>query len=101
MCVSKLVGGASTALMGSLTSWFHYGLTIRPYINVQPTIEDVTALPVTLGSGRETMSFCFVRIATDSGIVGYGEACDSFGCSYASVIATLVTDVFAPLLKEQ
>jgi len=44
------------------------------------------------------MSFFFVRVETEDGTVGYGEACDSFGCSYASVLAAIVTDVYAPLL---
>src|SRR4026209_697698 len=47
------------------------------------------------------MSFFFVRVDTDQGVVGYGEACDSYGCSYASVLTTLVDDVFAPLLVGQ
>ena len=47
------------------------------------------------------MSFFFVRIETDSGVVGFGEACDSYGCSYASVLKTIVDDVFAPLLLGQ
>jgi D-galactarolactone cycloisomerase len=44
------------------------------------------------------MSFCFVRIDTDEGLSGYGEVCDSYGCSYAAVVAAVVTDAFAPLL---
>lgn len=44
------------------------------------------------------MSFCFVEIITDDGMVGWGEACDSYGCSYASVVETVIADVFAPLL---
>ncbi len=47
------------------------------------------------------MSFFFVRVDTDAGIVGFGEACDSYGCSYASVLKTIVDDVFAPLLIGQ
>lgn len=47
------------------------------------------------------MSFFFVRIDTDTGVVGFGEACDSYGCSYASVLETIVDDVFAPLLVGQ
>ena len=51
------------------------------------------------------MSFFFVRVDTDAGadggVVGYGEACDSYGCSYASVLQTIVDDVFAPLLVGQ
>jgi len=58
----------------------------------------VTPIAVTHGTAREAMSFCFVRVETDDGTVGYGEACDSFGCSYASVLAAIVSDVYAPLL---
>lgn len=53
------------------------------------------------GTDRERMSFLFVKVTTDDGLVGWGEACDSYGCSYASVLATVVTDVFAPLLVGQ
>ncbi len=58
----------------------------------------VTPLPVTFATDREPMSFCFVRVDTDEGFTGYGEACDSFGCSYAGVVAAAIADVFAPLL---
>ncbi|GAA0240269.1 mandelate racemase/muconate lactonizing enzyme family protein [Cryptosporangium japonicum] len=61
-------------------------------------ITAVTPLPVTLGLGREPMSFCFLRIETDEGLTGYGEACDSFGASYAGVIGEIVSQVLAPLL---
>ncbi|MGE3589789.1 MAG: mandelate racemase/muconate lactonizing enzyme family protein, partial [Ilumatobacteraceae bacterium] len=47
------------------------------------------------------MSFFFVRVDTDAGVTGYGEACDSYGCSYGSVLATVVDDVLAPLLVGQ
>jgi len=61
-------------------------------------ITAVTPVPVTFPTEREPMSFCFVRIDTDAGVVGYGEACDSFACSYAGVVAAAVSDAFAPLL---
>jgi D-galactarolactone cycloisomerase len=61
-------------------------------------IRSVTPIAVTHGTDRETMSFLFVRVETDDGTVGYGEACDSYGCSYASVLAAIVTDVYAPLV---
>jgi len=64
-------------------------------------ITSVTPVPVTVPSGREPMSFCFVRIETDTGLVGWGEACDSYGCSYAGVLSTIVTDAFTPLLVGQ
>jgi D-galactarolactone cycloisomerase len=61
-------------------------------------IADVRPIAVTLDLDREPMSFFFVRIETDDGLVGYGESCDSYGCSYAGVLATVVDDAFAPLL---
>lgn len=64
-------------------------------------IADVRPICVTYGLDREAMSYLFVRIETDDGLVGYGEACDSYGCSYASVLATVITDAFAPLLVGQ
>lgn len=63
-------------------------------------IASVRAIPVTFPLGREPMSFCFVRIESDTGLVGYGEACDSYGCSYAGVLTTVVQDAFAPLLTD-
>ena len=75
----------------------HYGLTISP----EPIVTAVTARPATLAAGRETMSFLFVQIGTDTGVVGTGEACDSYGCSYASVVGQVVEEVFAPLLIGQ
>ncbi|MGZ4673784.1 MAG: mandelate racemase/muconate lactonizing enzyme family protein [Ilumatobacteraceae bacterium] len=65
------------------------------------TIVDLRPITVTFPLEREAMSFCFVRTETDTGLVGYGEACDSYGCSYASVLATVITDVFAPLVIGQ
>jgi L-alanine-DL-glutamate epimerase-like enolase superfamily enzyme len=63
-----------------------------------PKIVDVRPLAVTLELDREPMSFFFVRVETDDGLVGYGEGCDSYGCSYAGVLAAVVDDAFAPLL---
>jgi D-galactarolactone cycloisomerase len=62
-------------------------------------IQSVTPIAVTLELEREPMSFCFVRIETDTGLVGYGESCDSYGCSYAGVLAATITDAFAPLIE--
>lgn len=61
-------------------------------------IRSLTPIPVTYPLAREPMSFCFVRVETDSGLIGWGEACDSYGCSYAGVLATVITDAFAPML---
>lgn len=61
-------------------------------------IVDIRPVACSYGTDRERMSFLFVEVTADDGTVGWGEACDSYGCSYASVLATAVTDVFAPLL---
>ena len=61
-------------------------------------IASAEAFGFTFDHGREPLSYCLVRVVTDDGITGWGEACDSFGCTYASVIETTVADAFAPLL---
>lgn len=43
-------------------------------------------------------SFAVVRVETDNGIVGWGEASTNWGHSYPSVLAATVHDVLAPLL---
>ena len=58
----------------------------------------VEPVACTYGTDRERMSFLFVRVTADDGRTGWGEACDSYGCSYASVLATTISDVFAPLV---
>lgn len=61
-------------------------------------IESIRPITCTFGTDREQMSFCFVEVITDDGLTGWGEACDSYGCSYASVVASVITDVYAPLV---
>jgi D-galactarolactone cycloisomerase len=61
-------------------------------------IIDVQTVACTYGTNRERMSFLFTKVTADDGTVGWGEACDSYGCSYASVVAAAINDVFAPLL---
>ena len=61
-------------------------------------IASAEALGFTFDHDREPLSYCLMRVTTDSGIVGWGEACDSFGLTYASVIEAAVADAFAPLL---
>ena len=61
-------------------------------------IDGVEALGFTFEHGREPLSYCLVRVAVDDGTVGWGEACDSFGCTYASVVEAAVADALAPLL---
>jgi D-galactarolactone cycloisomerase len=61
-------------------------------------IDAIRTVPVTFGTAREQMSFLFVEVTADDGTVGWGEVCDSYGCSYASVVATAIDDVLAPLL---
>lgn len=61
-------------------------------------IESLEPLLASLPSARGTMSFFFLRISTDTGQVGYGEACDSYGCSYPRVLQTIIEDAYAPWL---
>jgi len=64
-------------------------------------IASVTPLTASYRFDRDPMSYCFVRVETDGGLVGYGEACDSYGCSFAGVLATVITDALEPLLVGQ
>lgn len=61
-------------------------------------IAEVTTVACTFGTDREQMSFLFVRVVAEDGTVGWGEVCDSYGCSYAPVLATTIEQVYAPLL---
>ncbi|HWL45836.1 MAG TPA: mandelate racemase/muconate lactonizing enzyme family protein [Ilumatobacter sp.] len=70
-------------------------------MTTMPTTVRVAALDTfacTYGTDRERMSFLYVRITADDGTVGWGEVCDSYGCSYAGVLAHLIDEVFAPLV---
>ena len=64
-------------------------------------ITGVTPFTATYPFERDPLSYCFVRIDTDEGLVGYGEACDSYGCSFANVLATVINDAYTPLLIGQ
>lgn len=61
-------------------------------------IASAEAVGFTFDHAREPLSYCLTRVTTDDGIVGWGEACDSFGLTYASVVEAAVADAFAPLL---
>lgn len=71
---------------------------VRTSIVAIMQITSVTPIAVTFPLGREPMSFCFVRIETADGLVGYGEACDSYGCTYAGILAEVISQAYAPLL---
>src|SRR3954471_2582605 len=63
-------------------------------------ISRVVAVPLSLpfehglGSGRR-LDFCLVRVETDAGIVGWGDA---FASNCRSTVATAVNDLIAPLV---
>ncbi|ORM36544.1 mandelate racemase/muconate lactonizing enzyme family protein [Williamsia sp. 1135] len=61
-------------------------------------ITEVTPLPLRCSSANGPMTFFVVRISTDTGLVGYGEACDCFGISYPTVHSAIVEAAFAPRL---
>jgi D-galactarolactone cycloisomerase len=62
-------------------------------------ISQLTAVPLSipfqhgLGSGRR-LDFCLVRVETDAGIVGWGDA---FAYNCRTTVATAVNDMIAPL----
>ena len=58
----------------------------------------VKALPFTFPHDWQTVSYCIVRLETEDGGVGYGEACDSFGCTYGPVIDAAIETALAPLV---
>ena len=64
-------------------------------------IRSVEPLLVTYPFGREPLSYCYVKVVGEDGLVGYGEACDSFGCTYAGVVGKAIEDAFAPLVVGQ
>ncbi|HEX6511576.1 MAG TPA: mandelate racemase/muconate lactonizing enzyme family protein, partial [Chloroflexota bacterium] len=64
-------------------------------------IRAVTPILVAYPHGREAMSYFFLRIDADDGLVGYGEACDSYGCTYGGVLAAVTSEAYAPLLVGQ
>lgn len=66
-----------------------------------PVIERVDTVACTFGTDREQMSFLYVRVTAADGAVGWGEVCDSYGCSYAPVLAVAIEQVFAPLVIGQ
>ena len=71
-------------------------MTVVP--GATPTIERIDTFACSYGTDREEMSFLYVRVVADDGTVGWGEVCDSYGCSYAGVLAHLIDEVFAPLV---
>src|SRR3954464_9883392 len=66
-------------------------------------ISRVAAVPLSipfehgLGSGRR-LDFCLVRVETDAGIVGWGDA---FAYNCRSAVAAAVNDMIAPLAVGQ
>lgn len=64
-------------------------------------ISSVRPVLATYPIAREPLSYCYVRVESTEGLVGWGEACDSFGCTYAGVVGKAVEDAFAPLVVGQ
>jgi L-alanine-DL-glutamate epimerase-like enolase superfamily enzyme len=64
-------------------------------------VRSVEPVLVTYPFAREPLSYCYVRVESEDGLVGWGEACDSFGCTYAGIVGKVVEDAFAPLVAGQ
>jgi L-alanine-DL-glutamate epimerase-like enolase superfamily enzyme len=61
-------------------------------------IESVEVVPTTLPDMfGEPMHLCLVRVEAE-GVVGWGEICDSYCCTFPEVYAPLVDHVYAPLI---
>jgi len=81
---------------------FHRLFTIPACVGAEHVrIRAITPILVTFPFEREPLSYCYVRVEGEGGYVGYGEACDSFGCTYAGVVAKVIEDAFAPLVVGQ
>jgi L-alanine-DL-glutamate epimerase-like enolase superfamily enzyme len=64
-------------------------------------IAQVDARAATYQFSRAPLSYLFVSVTSDDGTVGVGEACDSYGCTYAQIVGSVVTEAYAPLLIDQ
>lgn len=63
-----------------------------------PTIDRVEAFPLTIPDLLgEPLHLCLVRVEAE-GLVGWGEVCDSYCCTFPRVYATVIADVLEPLL---
>ncbi len=61
-------------------------------------IETIEVVPTTLPDlFDEPMHLCLVRVEAE-GVVGWGEICDSYCCTFPEVYRPLVDHVYAPLL---
>jgi len=69
-------------------------------------ITSVDAIPITYVEKREPLKYMFempmnlfyIRVHSDDGIVGYGEVCDSYGCSFGRSFQSLVEEVLSPMI---
>jgi D-galactarolactone cycloisomerase len=62
-------------------------------------IESIEVVPTTLPDlFGEPMHLCLVRVEAE-GVVGWGEICDSYCCTFPEVYRPLVDAVYAPLLR--
>ena len=63
-------------------------------------IESINVIPLGYQKDAPVLSraFALVRIETDSGIIGYGEASTSYGHFYPTVMKTMVDDILTPML---
>ncbi len=62
-------------------------------------IISLQAIPIThFDHRRQPLNFLFVRVDTDEGIIGYGEVCDSYGCSFPMSVKAVIDEALSPLL---
>lgn len=64
-------------------------------------ILNVNVIPITVKHENLTeggLSYAIVKIQTDENITGYGEICDSFGCTYAGLMREVVEQALGRFL---
>lgn len=69
-------------------------------------IRSLKAVPITYAESwhpvrymyEMPMNLVYIRIESDDGLVGYGEICDSYGCSFGRSFQSIVDEVLAPMI---
>jgi L-alanine-DL-glutamate epimerase-like enolase superfamily enzyme len=65
-------------------------------------ISRIKTHPIQLSIGAHyAVTYLIVSVESNDGPIGFGEVCDSFGCSHPRAFAALIDEALAPLLMEE